>query len=934
MSVEGADGASWSHRVVVPTAADTWATTQAPNLFDDLYTGEVWDGRVARRLEASGFWADGTVPAGLETAAVLRDNGGVNHSVTMSAQLMPPIEIRASYKPVSVTKVDSFLDTGDAHCLPGVQCVPGVGHNNSAPTSGWVFTFKQSVAGVATLRVKRSDFKGPTRCQWRNNSAPNATVSSVLAPYGCVVLRYGNLLENDNTVMNQFGAITYDQSDVFILGPQEEEQVYQVHFSYHGLTHIWLSGLPSDATPPPLSMLTAHKTNTAVEDTGAVSTDHKVLNWIVHAARMSVTDVLQSIGMDVPDRERLGWLGDVSQYSEAAMRMLDMPAFFQNQLRNEADQAAISGGWLTAIAPCPFHWGQGDPAWVSALPGIAQHLYNETADLEIFRRVYHAVKTQVELYIHKSDSSRSKLLEVGGFGDYINLACTWAIYGGSTKAGVLNDTGIRCNPYVGDDYYFLRALNGVVQMAKVLNDTSTHAAMSKVERQKREVFSRYYTGSNATTDSHLQDTNTVSDPPPLPHEHRWVSFELQSEPLFIRTSCLHGFGSTLPQDSADRGDATYDLQPGLNSVAGSISLAVWEQQGGLPCKYGAECPYYVTAQPNGKIAVTKDDGTVSFRQSASFTFNSTTGELKTLTGALVHIADALTNACKGSDGKSAGVGDLIVTSGVDASPKRSKWKQVLPLLNSTPVWPGPSPSPAAGSLSSLTTTYETQSLLSLVATSNALSPQMERLSVVAMLNDLMSTDENCILTSGAHPDGIQYGCFVQRAHFTGTSPLILAIIPSFTELIVNRVKFVAGGMEGFKATVEALEAHERVDELYETLTTTTWPGFGFMMARGSSGVLWESWSVAPPLNAGICKFDQACTTSSAVQAVAYYVPRYLSYPGSTEVAASFDIPVVVIITHPEQVFRRVGSVVWPSTISPSLLASCRPPTASVMPIHV
>ena len=30
-----------------------------------------------------------------------------------------------------------------------------------------------------------------------------ATVSSVLAPYGCVVLRYGNILEDDGTLMNQ-----------------------------------------------------------------------------------------------------------------------------------------------------------------------------------------------------------------------------------------------------------------------------------------------------------------------------------------------------------------------------------------------------------------------------------------------------------------------------------------------------------------------------------------------------------------------------------------------------------------------------------------------------------------------------------------------------------------------------------------------------------
>ena len=96
---------------------------------------------------------------------------------------------------------------------------------------------------------------------------------------------------------------------------------------------LQLSGLPADAPTPPLSMLTAHKTNSALKDTGSVTTDNPVLNWIVHAARMSVTDVLQSIGMGVPDRERLGWLGDVSQYSEAAMRMLDATAFFENQLR-------------------------------------------------------------------------------------------------------------------------------------------------------------------------------------------------------------------------------------------------------------------------------------------------------------------------------------------------------------------------------------------------------------------------------------------------------------------------------------------------------------------------------------------------------------------------------------------------------------------------
>eukprot|EP01051_Picozoa_sp_SAG22_P001130 SAG22_NODE_41_length_25488_cov_6.133719_5_plen_540_part_00 len=159
--------------MVVPTTAGTWATAQSPNVFDDLYTGEVWDGRIAHDLEAGGFWAGGPAPAGLASAAALRDNGGVNHSAIMSAQLLPPIGIVASYTPVSVTKVPSFLDTGDANCLPGVQCVPGAGHAGSQATSGWVFKFNQSMAGVAMLRIK-------VRCPGLHCWTPALPVSCLL----------------------------------------------------------------------------------------------------------------------------------------------------------------------------------------------------------------------------------------------------------------------------------------------------------------------------------------------------------------------------------------------------------------------------------------------------------------------------------------------------------------------------------------------------------------------------------------------------------------------------------------------------------------------------------------------------------------------------------------------------------------------------------
>ena len=70
---------------MVTTGSGGWFAADSPNLFDDLYTGEVWDGRVAHALATSGFWtaAGGGAPTGTSAALPVDDNGGVNHSAVM-----------------------------------------------------------------------------------------------------------------------------------------------------------------------------------------------------------------------------------------------------------------------------------------------------------------------------------------------------------------------------------------------------------------------------------------------------------------------------------------------------------------------------------------------------------------------------------------------------------------------------------------------------------------------------------------------------------------------------------------------------------------------------------------------------------------------------------------------------------------------------------
>ena len=228
-------------------------------------------------------------------------------------------------------------------------------------------------------------------------------------------------------------------------------------------------------------------------------------------------------------------------------------------------------------------------------------------------------------------------------------------------------------------------------MAAVLNDTSTHAVMSARETKEKAAFAKYYTGT-----SEVADARVPKPPPPppikalpvLPAGHKWVSIELDqdgtdavgtsgssSNPLYFRTSCLRGYGSAKPADLLDLGDMTFDLQPALNkgkaAAAGltgttssghsdddseqAISLSVWEEQGGLPCHYGKECPYFVVATKDGAIAVHPNDGSAAFKNSASFSFTAATGELRAASGGLVYITEtAKPPVCEGDNNKPAG----------------------------------------------------------------------------------------------------------------------------------------------------------------------------------------------------------------------------------------------------------------------------------------
>ena len=116
-----------------------------------------------------------------------------------------------------------------------------------------------------------------------------------------------------------------NMTDVYIVGDRPGTQAYTPHFTYRkahafarmtatlltrkappdGLRFVEVRGLPNATA----KNLVCHMTHTNLAEQARFSSDNDVLNGTMRNLKSAAT-VLQSIPMDVPDRERLPWTGD------------------------------------------------------------------------------------------------------------------------------------------------------------------------------------------------------------------------------------------------------------------------------------------------------------------------------------------------------------------------------------------------------------------------------------------------------------------------------------------------------------------------------------------------------------------------------------------------------------------------------------------------
>ncbi len=388
---------------------DSWKWSEGPMRFNSLYAGEIYDARLDLGNWASANYDDSNWSPALET----NSPGG-----KISAQVSPSIKVVRNIKPVASHAISS---------------------------GRYVFDMGENFAGTATLKIKG---KNGTKVTMLFGEQVNDDYS--VAPE--IIARHTRIPK---------GELAF-QTDIYYLKGGEQEE-YTPRFTYHGYQYIEVKTEPAiDLSQIEIEGLFL---STNSEKVGEFRCSNELFNKLYQATMNSYLSNFHSIPTDCPHREKNGWTGDAHISSELGLWNFNSIMAYRKWLQDIRDEQRESGE-LPGIVPTSgwgYDWGNG-PAWDSALPVIAWHLYEYYGDTTVIQENYDAIKLYVDYLGTRADNGIQHI----GLGDWVALV--------KTPVEVTSTS-----------YYYFDAVT-LSKMAGILGKTDDQTKYAKLAEQVKTAF--------------------------------------------------------------------------------------------------------------------------------------------------------------------------------------------------------------------------------------------------------------------------------------------------------------------------------------------------------------------------------------------------------------------------------------------------------------
>ncbi len=247
-----------------------------------------------------------------------------------------------------------------------------------ATTEGAIVDFGQVIAGRVRLRMRAT------------------------SPGQRIVIEHTETLAADGSWFDNITGINKEQTDVFIAAGGDDE--WEPEFTFHGFRFARVSGL---TTPLDAADIVAVVIASDLEQTGSFTTSDARLNRLHQNVVWSQRANFLSIPTDCPQREKVGWTGDLQAFIGAATNNAQVVPFVSRWLDNlRADQ--LPDGRIPIFSPrSPFDdeaaangFGFGSivaaAGWSDAIAVVPWVLYERTGDRRVIEQNYDAMTRWIE----------------------------------------------------------------------------------------------------------------------------------------------------------------------------------------------------------------------------------------------------------------------------------------------------------------------------------------------------------------------------------------------------------------------------------------------------------------------------------------------------------------------------------------------------------
>lgn len=202
-----------------------------------------------------------------------------------------------------------------------------------------------------------------------------------------VILDHSETLDTEGNFFRNILGRNKDQEDRVICG--EGETRFCPEFTYHGFRYLRITG----ASKEEIKSVRALAVGTPIEAIGTFSCSHDGLNQLQHNIRWSTRSNMVSVPTDCPQREKVGWTGDIQVFAPTGCFNYDLCGFLSAWL-GQLRRIQTEDGGVPIVAPSypeqtkmqiKTNGDNTSAAWSDACVLLPLTLYKATGDKRVLR---------------------------------------------------------------------------------------------------------------------------------------------------------------------------------------------------------------------------------------------------------------------------------------------------------------------------------------------------------------------------------------------------------------------------------------------------------------------------------------------------------------------------------------------------------------------